>query len=563
MSKYRIYSKVLAILAIVFLSLYTRLWKIDEIPIAPYWEEVALGYDAYSLLKTGKDHHGNHWPLLGMESFGDWKPVGYYYAAIPSIALFDLSVLSIRLPSAIAGIVLILAVASIARALKENWLIAAAVACISPWAIQFSRAAWEANLATALMASGVALLLNFSKTERRTVPQRFLGVVLIIVSMYTYHSARVIAPMLLIIVALYLFFRSKASKDPFNFIKYQNTLLLTVGCMIGVLPFIFQLSSPVVSQRFAETSIFYNISIIKESNELIESANSAIWARLVYHRYILFGKQILSNLLSHLDPRYLFFVGDANQRHSTGIFGILYHIDFIAVLSFLIILSKKIKKKYIFLIAWFMVSLVPASISQGVPHALRTLPALPPLLLIVSIGISATIDSVSKFGKKYEAKEIFRFFALTFIATMYIIEFGVFWSHYIHHYARTSSKEWQYGYAEVINKIEDLKVKYPESSIFITRYYGRPAMYYWFYSKTDPNLVQLQNNHALKDQGEFLSFSNIYFFPSYGAVRSREGIFAIAAPELSSIERNQLMQLPNTTTVNDVSGEAIWYILKQ
>jgi 4-amino-4-deoxy-L-arabinose transferase-like glycosyltransferase len=93
----------LAIILISIFSFSIRLYKVTESPPAPYWEEVALGYDAYSILKTGKDHHGNPWPVVAFESFGDWKPTGYFYALVPFIAIFDLSVLAIRLPSVFAG----------------------------------------------------------------------------------------------------------------------------------------------------------------------------------------------------------------------------------------------------------------------------------------------------------------------------------------------------------------------------------------------------------------------------------------------------------------------------
>ena len=98
---------VLLFVLIAVIAIWTRLYQLDSLPISPYWEEVALGYDAYSLLNTGKDHHANPWPILAVESFGDWKPSGYFYAAVPSVALFNLSVFAVRLPAALAGLAII------------------------------------------------------------------------------------------------------------------------------------------------------------------------------------------------------------------------------------------------------------------------------------------------------------------------------------------------------------------------------------------------------------------------------------------------------------------------
>ncbi len=90
------------------LGIGVRFYHLTSLPPAPYWEEVALGYDAYSLGLTGKDHHGHPWPIAAFESFGDWKPSGYFYAAAISIKTFGLSVWATRFPAVLAGCLLVL-----------------------------------------------------------------------------------------------------------------------------------------------------------------------------------------------------------------------------------------------------------------------------------------------------------------------------------------------------------------------------------------------------------------------------------------------------------------------
>ena len=74
------------VLRILILSLaaFLRLYHLDSLT-SPYWEEAALAYDSYSLLKTGQDHHGNDWPIVAFESFGDSKVHFYFYSALPFI----------------------------------------------------------------------------------------------------------------------------------------------------------------------------------------------------------------------------------------------------------------------------------------------------------------------------------------------------------------------------------------------------------------------------------------------------------------------------------------------
>ena len=93
---------------IISLSIFLRFYQLDKNPPSLYWEEVALGYDAYSIFKTGKDHHGNPWPLVAFESFGDWKPSLYFYATVPSIAVFGLNEWGVRFPSAFFGVLTVI-----------------------------------------------------------------------------------------------------------------------------------------------------------------------------------------------------------------------------------------------------------------------------------------------------------------------------------------------------------------------------------------------------------------------------------------------------------------------
>jgi hypothetical protein len=60
-----------------------------------------------------------------------------------------------------------------------------------------------------------------------------------------------------------------------------------------------------------------------------------------------------------------------------------------------------------------------------------------------------------------------------------------------------------------VTKLSEKKNNYDK--IFVTREKGRPSMYYFFYAKVDPKLVQTANSQIKKDQGEFLSFENIEF----------------------------------------------------
>ena len=87
----------------------------------------------------------------------------------------------------------------------------------------------------------------------------------------------------------------------------------------------------------------------------------------------------------------------------------------------------------------------------------------------------------------------------------------MFWRFYSKVYPTLYAHEWQYGYKEEILELEAQRQKNPDEIIYVSREKGRPAMYYWFYTQTDPREVQAANDTVEKDQGEFLEFKNLRF----------------------------------------------------
>ena len=484
---------------IVALGVGLRLYGITEFPPSPYWEEVALGYDAYSILETGKDHHGNSFPVVAFESFGDWKPSLYFYILVPFIKFFGLTTLAIRLPAVLSGISIVIGIGVLIRYLvKEKdrdkmQLMAMAITAISPWAIQFSRAGWEVNLATALILWGVVLFIKELEGNKNKLISLIGSVVLLSLSMYSYHSARVVAPLLG--AGLALIWIQKKQK------RITQLIIPTLVALILVSPIIISLGKNQTTQRFAETSIFSDLTIIEESNLRKEQVNNSFLGKVIYHRYVLFGKEVLINFFNHFQGDFLFISGDKNPRHSIQYMGTFYHFEAaFLILGAYALFSRKIKYRW-FLLWWLVIGLIPASLSKNTPHALRILPTLPIWIVIISLGIREILEMFGGYKKTLAV----------LIALIYLGELSMFWRFYYKIYPQIYANEWQYGYQEKILEIEALRLQNPDQIINVSRKDGRPAMYYWFYTKTDPREVQLENKTAKKDQGEFLEFKNLRF----------------------------------------------------
>lgn len=476
-----------------------RLYGLTKFPPSLYWEEVALGYDAYSILETGKDHHGNSLPIVAFESFGDWKPALYFYTIVPFIKLLGLTELAVRLPAVLSGIAIVIGVGVLARQLakekKKNitQLIAMGATAISPWAIQFSRAGWEVNLATALILWGVVLFMRGISNKQKQLPQLIGGAVLLGLSMYAYHAARMIAPLLGVCLA-FIWIR----QQPKSWVKL---VLPSLAALILISPIIFSLGKSQTNQRFAETSIFSDLAVIEESNLRKERADNSLLSRVLYHRYVLFGKEITENYFDHFDADFLFISGDINPRHSIQYMGTFYHVEAIFLILGLYSLFNRKNKYRWFLLWWLVIGILPAALTKTTPHALRILPTLPIWIILITLGIQESLDMF----KKYKKVLIF------LIVLIYLGEVGMFWRFYSKIYPQLYAHEWQYGYKERILEVEAQKQQNPNEIIYVSREKGRPAMYYWFYTQTDPREVQAESDSVEKDQGEFLEFKNLRF----------------------------------------------------
>src|SRR3989344_6433819 len=94
----------LLVLGFMILGLVLRVTWLTKYPAGFTPDEAAFGYNAYSILQTGKDEWGTPWWQLfftNMRSFGDYKLPLYTFLTIPSIKIFGLSEFATRLPNAI------------------------------------------------------------------------------------------------------------------------------------------------------------------------------------------------------------------------------------------------------------------------------------------------------------------------------------------------------------------------------------------------------------------------------------------------------------------------------
>ena len=100
--------KKIILVAIIVLAFVVRFWHLNSYP-ALNADEASIGYDAYSLIQTGHDQHGNAWPI-DFQSFNDYKPGLYVYMVMPFVKVLGLTEFAVRMPTAFIGVLAVSAV---------------------------------------------------------------------------------------------------------------------------------------------------------------------------------------------------------------------------------------------------------------------------------------------------------------------------------------------------------------------------------------------------------------------------------------------------------------------
>lgn len=467
---------LLILLAILVVAAGLRLYKLGSVPVSPDWDEAALGYNAYSILKTGRDEYGTRLPLT-LRSFDDYKPPLYVYLTVPSVAAFGVSVFATRLPSAVMGVLAVLGTYFLARELlrdKKNDtvpLVAAFLLAISPWHIQVSRVAFETNVGDSVTIWAVTTFL-VGLRKRMLLP---VSALLFGLGMYSYHSERVFLPLMLLLLIV--------SQWKRLFTK-ENRIALFTSVVIGLIfavPLIPILFGENGLLRLKATSTFTDTTnlLVRDIPKLERDQKAGdVLGLILDNRRVVYVKTLIWGYLSHYSPEWLFLTSD-NPRHHAPDMGLMYVWEIPFLLFGLFVAWKNLKGwPRILLFGWFLLAPVPAAPTTGLPHAIRTLNFLPTHQIFTALGIVAVVSAlVRKRG----------FFALAAVYTIFILfNFAYYLDMYFVQQNPENSQYWQYGYRDAVALTEKLKPNYQK--IVVSTTLDQSYMFFLFYTKYDPAL---------------------------------------------------------------------------
>ena len=91
------------LILVLLIAIFLRFWNLGGVPPSASMDEASIGYNAYSLIQTGHDEHGNFWPIH-FQSFNDYKPGLYFYMVLPFVKVLGLNESAVRIPGALLGV---------------------------------------------------------------------------------------------------------------------------------------------------------------------------------------------------------------------------------------------------------------------------------------------------------------------------------------------------------------------------------------------------------------------------------------------------------------------------
>lgn len=476
---------------IVLLAIFIRFFRLGQIPVSLYWDETAILLDAKSIAESGQDIHGQSWWQSIFYSYGDYKLPIYIWAAALTIKIFSANEWSLRLPSAIAGVLTVLISALITKKLFEKkitsfqstllFLSTALIVCISPWSIHFSRTGFEGHLGQFFLALAVYFLL-LSKQKKYLILLSILSAVL---STYTYFSIRFVWPILYFVIYIYLnksyyidlyYAQKTISKIKVILFNISTQLIIPLLFFLICLQPLFKSPYYQISNQFRlSTQSIFNIqdwSLIASKYQ--QMAGNTFIAKIIYHRHLFLFKELLKNYSHHLSLIFLFISGDSNLRHGTAEYGLFLFPLILVFLVGLFQLAKHHRLELIVLISWIILALFPASIPEETPHALRSLNALVPYSIIIGYGLMVMIDySLNDLSVRGKSPINFRLMLMLFFFLLMSFSCCQFLHHYFIHYPSDSAAVWQDPYKIIAQKIYQKQNTYNQILIknFDNRFY--------------------------------------------------------------------------------------------
>lgn len=531
---------LLPLVVILAGAIILRVWDLDRLPNGLHWDEMDTGYQAYSLLTTGRDYFGNRLPLLP-HSLADWRTPVYLYSAVPFVAAGGLSATTVRAVSVVWGVVGILLIFVLTR----DWW-APLVFALSPWHLVYSRKAVETISLTGLFLLGLACFSRGLRQPRWLV----LAGTSFGLAVAAYSPGKLFVPLFVLVLV---------------WSYWQKLRLVGVRYLVWAMVAFGIITSPILldgmfgqsGTRFRDVAVFsdptraFQIDLARLEMALSSGVPHQVGLqprlvdKLMHNKPLDMAVTVSSNYLESFSTDFLFIRGDPELRHSPNknAIGQLHMVEVVALAIGLWVLFRR-RFSGAWLWGWILLAPVPAALTrEGGNHAARLLILFPALAWVIGLGIRWLWDN-HKAG-----------FALYMVglAVSSFTTLGYFFTHY----RWESAPPYQWGFGPMVAKAIAMSADYDR--VILDFGPDSPLMAYLFTTKFDPAAFQKRyplRTTVLADGVEGWQFGKIYLLPSgsraWGDIAARKQLpgrtLVVASSEVSSatqVPASQTVLFPN------------------
>lgn len=383
---------------IFLLALILRIYKLGAFPYGFHVDEVKAGWNAVSIISTGRDDHENLFAPY-YNSFGDYRPTGIFYFIIPGILLFGRSEFAVRFFPAFLGALSVIPIFLISNFIFPKkkfklgiWnlsfgILPALLLAISPWAIETSRATSEVVISTFFAMTAIYFFLKLIQKPIRKYA--IWTIIFTLVSYSLYHSIRVLAPIFFIVIAFFYF-------KKYSLIKKQKLVLTVIG-IVTLISLIISLGKG-AKERLGQVSIFKDIDLTYQIQRTQNENKHISLSSLVFDNKLLIeSERLVNEYASYFSPTFL--IGNAARpyRYTTPGVGLLTFVEgALLILGLIQILRGKGNPLVLILL---LIAPLPAILtSEDSPNLHRAYLMLPFLLIIESYGLTY----LTKFKRIYK-----------------------------------------------------------------------------------------------------------------------------------------------------------------
>lgn len=379
---------------ILLVGFFLRFYHLGSIPNGFYQDESAIGYNAYSIMLTGKDEHGVAYPLY-FKSFGDYKLPIYIYATIPAIKLFGMTEFAVRFPSALFGFLTIIAAFFFVKEITKNdilALITAGLIAINPWSLDYNRATFEVSISLFLyLLGGLCMYRGINKK----IPLLFLlGTLCFVLDVYTYNLTRLLSPLLYLLILFTGFKRNAVSK--------KEIIATIIISGIVLLPFAKTFFAQGGLASAKGTLIFSSAAVkaplLEMRSYFVHSP--AIVSHILFSMPVQYVWQYILNIISYLSVSFFFVSGSTHGNHGIGNVGEFYIFE---LPLFIVGIIAAVKRKYSWktlLFGWIIIPIMVASLTRDIPQATRSFFIIFPVELFVALGLIQTWNLIAKIKQR-------------------------------------------------------------------------------------------------------------------------------------------------------------------